>query len=435
MADISRITLPNGGSYDLKDAVRGVEYIVGTQTGATGSWTGITTRAALFDGMMIRYYLPYAGSGNASLNLTLSGGGETGNKPVYYNNKTRVKTHFPANSVIDLTYSTKIESTGAWCAGTQYNSNTYTTAMCETAGNVAAKVATCTNFSLYEGCALPIIFKYANTVTSNTTLNVNGTGARPLFVNAGSTSSNYGAFPAGSYLIYYSSADSGTWRLRSDGFMPISISGSSLTAGTAYGLADTLSVSGGGTGVTTLASGEALIGNGAGAITTRGIRNNTLNDSIGWTTNADSINLLTQNDIAYWNGAYSNTSSNLKYTSVGELKNAATYEIETTLANDNKLPTGAAVTAAINALGLSGFKVLNITNGTSTTSVLQDVVNNAGTLSNNTVFIGTHTKNGVRAYIAYLYTAKNYGACIYFDYAGTCQLQYLNDGTYSNKAL
>ena len=126
MADISRITLPGGSAYDIKDSIRGVEYIVGTQTEATGSWTGVTNRASLFDGMMIKYYLPFAGSGNASLNLTLSGGSTTGDKPVYFNDKTRVKTHFPANSVLDLVYSTKIESTGAWVHDAQYYTNSVT---------------------------------------------------------------------------------------------------------------------------------------------------------------------------------------------------------------------------------------------------------------------------------------------------------------------
>lgn len=110
----------------------------------------------------------------------------------------------------------------------------------------------------------------------------------------------------------------------------------------------TLGVNHGGTGATTFTSGQALIGNGTNAITTRAIRNNTTNGSIGWTSGANSTALLTQNDIAYWNGRYNNTLSNLKYTSVGELKAAATYDVESTLANDSKLPTGAAVTAAIN---------------------------------------------------------------------------------------
>lgn len=82
---------------------RSVEYIVGTQTAATGTWTGVTTDSELKAGKTIAYKLPFAGSGNASLNLTLANGTKTGEKAVY-TNTTRVTTHFGANSVITMTY-------------------------------------------------------------------------------------------------------------------------------------------------------------------------------------------------------------------------------------------------------------------------------------------------------------------------------------------
>lgn len=80
-----------------------VEYIVGTQTAATGSWKGVTQDATLKTGKTIAYKLPYAGSGNASLTLTLATGAQTAAIPVYLNN-TRVTTHYPAASVIKMTY-------------------------------------------------------------------------------------------------------------------------------------------------------------------------------------------------------------------------------------------------------------------------------------------------------------------------------------------
>ena len=80
-----------------------VEYIVGTQTVSTGSWTGVTRDAVLKAGKTIAYKLPYAGSGNASLTLTLADGTTTAAIPVY-SNTTRVTTHFGANSVITMTY-------------------------------------------------------------------------------------------------------------------------------------------------------------------------------------------------------------------------------------------------------------------------------------------------------------------------------------------
>lgn len=102
----------------IKDAV---EYIEGTQTASTGAWTGVTKDSALYAGKTIAYKLPYAGSGNASLNLTLADGTTTGAKAVY-SNTTRVTTHFGANSVITMTYDGSYwRAAGA----APSNSNTY----------------------------------------------------------------------------------------------------------------------------------------------------------------------------------------------------------------------------------------------------------------------------------------------------------------------
>lgn len=97
-----------------------VEYIVGTQTAATGSWTGVTQDAELKTGKTIAYKLPYAGSGNASLTLTLATGTQTAAIPVYMN-ATRVTTHYPAATVIKMTYDG-----GAWRTDNYYTySNNY----------------------------------------------------------------------------------------------------------------------------------------------------------------------------------------------------------------------------------------------------------------------------------------------------------------------
>lgn len=75
----------------------------------------------------------------------------------------------------------------------------------------------------------------------------------------------------------------------------------------------TVTVAQGGTGKTTLTSGQALIGNGTGAITTRAITDNTavgaLISSSSWTSN--NSNLVTLNTLAFWNGAHAGNHSNL----------------------------------------------------------------------------------------------------------------------------
>ena len=75
---------------------------------------------ALYTGKTIAYKLPFAGSGDASLTLTLADGTETAAVPVYMNN-TRVTTHYPQYTVIKMTYDGS-----AWRTDNYYsNSNNY----------------------------------------------------------------------------------------------------------------------------------------------------------------------------------------------------------------------------------------------------------------------------------------------------------------------
>ena len=85
-----------------------VEYIVGSQTAATGSWTGTTRDSSLITGKVIAYKLPQNGSGDASLTLTFTNppSGSSANSgaiPVYLNT-TRVTTHYAAGAVILMVY-------------------------------------------------------------------------------------------------------------------------------------------------------------------------------------------------------------------------------------------------------------------------------------------------------------------------------------------
>lgn len=101
MATISQLKLPNNAVYDIKGSIHSV---IGTQTTATGSWTGaLTSVNSLYDGLTIAYYLPYAGSGNATLNLTLPSG-QTGAVNCYLNGNTRLTDEYEKGSVIYLTY-------------------------------------------------------------------------------------------------------------------------------------------------------------------------------------------------------------------------------------------------------------------------------------------------------------------------------------------
>lgn len=81
-----------------------IPLVYGTQTSATGNWTGELNVSTLYDGLTITYYLPYDSDGNVSLNLTLVDGSTTGSKPVYLQIGKRLSTQFSAGATILITY-------------------------------------------------------------------------------------------------------------------------------------------------------------------------------------------------------------------------------------------------------------------------------------------------------------------------------------------
>ena len=135
MADyISQITLPNNTTYNIKDSLartRSIEYIRGTWTEASGTWTGISQDPSLYDGKQIILYMPFAGNGNATLNLTLNGGEaingtipSTGAKNVYFEATTRFTTHKEQNSQLHLIYHSGLQlSNGTTYEGWWYVAN------------------------------------------------------------------------------------------------------------------------------------------------------------------------------------------------------------------------------------------------------------------------------------------------------------------------
>lgn len=108
---------------------RGIEYIRGTWTAASGTWTGVSTDTELYDGKQIILYMPFSGSGsNVTLNLTLAGGGTTGAKDVYYESTTRFTTHKGQNSQLHLIYHSALTlSNGTTYEGWWYVANRDTT--------------------------------------------------------------------------------------------------------------------------------------------------------------------------------------------------------------------------------------------------------------------------------------------------------------------
>lgn len=126
---ISKIKTPDNTEYSLKDSYKsGIYTVIGTQTAATGTWTGaLHGVSALYDGLTIMYYLPQAGSGNATLNLTLDDGTTTGAVNCYYSSG-RLTTHYGKGCNIVMTYwsagSIKVDGTATtdnrWIANANY---------------------------------------------------------------------------------------------------------------------------------------------------------------------------------------------------------------------------------------------------------------------------------------------------------------------------
>ena len=122
---------------------------------------------------------------------------------------------------------------GTW----QVPTNTVACAYCGTAAATAAKAASCSGYVLLNKSWLIVTIAAANTAASAITLNVNGTGAKPIYINgAASSTSNY-TLPAGTYLVYY---DGTRYQFRTDGVIPVPVdtipTASSLRAVTSGGL-------------------------------------------------------------------------------------------------------------------------------------------------------------------------------------------------------
>ena len=128
-----------------EQALSNTEVIVGTQTSATGAWTGVASFSSLRDGQQIVYWLPYAGSGSATLNLTLSNGTTTGAKNCYYSGATRITTHYAAGNTIHLTYRVNANVNGStytgWWADANYNTNSDTYDRIKLNNSITAKSA------------------------------------------------------------------------------------------------------------------------------------------------------------------------------------------------------------------------------------------------------------------------------------------------------
>ena len=166
----------------------------------------------------IKYtYTNTAGSLATPVTLNVN---NTGAKNIWYNNAKYTSTSSNIcgyeNRVIyymyDGTYWVWMNS-----GALDGNSNTVPCIQIETAAATAAKVGTCTNYSLLANSYAHANIRYSNTLKSALTLNVNSKGAKPIYINGTPSSSSNYKLPAGTYIIYY---DGSNYHFRTDGVLP-----------------------------------------------------------------------------------------------------------------------------------------------------------------------------------------------------------------------
>lgn len=159
---------------------------------------------------------------NSASNVTLNVN-NTGAKNIWYNNANytgnSVNVCGSANRIIYYMYSGTV---WVWISNSN-NANTDTIpAISWTASGTAAKTASCTSYQLLAKSYFNIVMTNANTSKTALTLNVNGKGAKPIFINGTASSATNYTLPAGSYIVYY---DGTNYQFRTDGNLPASISG------------------------------------------------------------------------------------------------------------------------------------------------------------------------------------------------------------------
>ena len=107
------------------------------------------------------------------------------------------------------------------------NTDTVSSVFCNTSSETAAKVGACTYFKLNTKSYVHVNLTNTNTYAGAITLNINNTGAKPIYLNGSPTSSSNYNLTAGTYIVYY---DGTNFYFRTDGKLTADITGNAATA-------------------------------------------------------------------------------------------------------------------------------------------------------------------------------------------------------------
>lgn len=117
---------------------------------------------------------------------------------------------------------TKTDGSTDYAVAWRDTNNIFPSAYCTTAAATAAKAASCTLWTATANSYLHILMTKANSNQGALTLNVNSTGAAPIYINGSVSSSTNYTLPAGSYIVFY---DGTNYYFRTDGKLTANITG------------------------------------------------------------------------------------------------------------------------------------------------------------------------------------------------------------------
>jgi len=185
---------------------------VSTTDAATAAKVASMRGFTLTSGATFPITFTNANTAASALTLNIN---STGAKPIYINNAASSSSNhtLPAGTYlcryngtryyIDTGYAVISARNASYATTADTADYTRGTAYSFTAAGTAAKTANMVGFVLESGTTFPITFTNANSAASALTLNVNGTGAKPIYINGSASSYTNHTLPAGTYMCRY----------------------------------------------------------------------------------------------------------------------------------------------------------------------------------------------------------------------------------------
>ena len=165
-------------------------------------------------------------------------GNGTSRLTTHYGNGTPIQLIFDSSGSAADMYALNGADTratvtgGVWRVLNYYvDGNAYTQAYCSTAAATAAKAASMSGYVATANRYVMITMTTANSSATAITMNINGTGAKAIYINGSASSTSNYTLPAGSYLVFY---DGTNYHFRTDGYMPIKLNAVVPTSATNY---------------------------------------------------------------------------------------------------------------------------------------------------------------------------------------------------------